>query len=310
MKFKNGQWFIYDGDVKTGLHVNSTSDPQCYQFADILIFLKDRSQALDTDLLQNAARNGLANYHAYCAKKNQQGSKVKNVIAFIADGSLPNDFGRIASEDVLVSGKIITTGNPDDGILEIRLNKVLTVQKNDSAGAKIQNKFNEERKLKIMSEKKKLDATRARFAHQYKLSRTSLTPVSFLDGMFSSDSAKLTGAWSSSKAQCDHDVLLIIDNDSSGIVEWWHDTRNYGFLPWRSGFWNLKNDFLTMTFNHRVEFTFINGFEDTVMNETVQLVLKSILSDELHLASPGPNSKALKLLKADEKLFIRCQFNE
>lgn len=309
-KFKQGQWYIYDGDVKTALLVNSTSEPQCYEFADVLILLEDLSQALDMDLLQNAARNGLANYHAFCSKKNQQGSKIRNVIAFIANGSTPNNFGRIASEDVLVSGRIITTGKPVDGVLEIRSNKVSTVQNSDSAGAKTQNKFNVERKLLILKEKDKLDAIRERFAHQYKQSSISLKPTGFLNGIFSGDSFKLTGAWSSSKAQCDHDVLLLIDNDGLGVVEWWRDTRNYGFLPWRSGSWNLKSNFLTLTFNHRVEFTFMNGFEDTLMDETVQLVLKSVSSAELHLTSPGPNSKALKLLRADEKLFIRCEFND
>uniref|UniRef100_A0A2A4YZV4 Uncharacterized protein n=1 Tax=OCS116 cluster bacterium TaxID=2030921 RepID=A0A2A4YZV4_9PROT len=103
---------------------------------------------------------------------------------------------------------------------------------------------------------------------------------------------------------------MLIDNDGSGIVEWWRDTRNYGLLPWRSGSLVLKSEIITMTFNHRTEFTFIKGFEDTIMNEIVQLVLNSISSNELHLASPGGNSKGLKLLEADEKLFIWCQFSE
>lgn len=163
--------------------------------------------------------------------------------------------------------------------------------------------------MDIKTDKEKQDSIRMRFTQKYEQSRISLTPVGFFDGIFSGDSAKLTGAWASSKSQCDHDVLMLIDNDGSGIVEWWRDAKNYGFLPWRSGSWNLKSDFLTMTFNHRVELTFINGFEDTMMDETVQLVLKSLSSDELLLASPGSNSKALKLLKADENLFIRCQLN-
>lgn len=82
-KPKHGQWFIYEGDVKTGLHVNSTSDPQCYEFADILIFLKDRSQALDTGLLQNSARIGLANYHAYCAKKTNKDQKLGTLLRLL-----------------------------------------------------------------------------------------------------------------------------------------------------------------------------------------------------------------------------------
>ena len=308
-RLNQGQLFIYDDEVKTALLVNSMSEPQCYQIGDIIILLSDSSQASDLELLQKTARAGFANYLAYCADKSQQGSKVRNVVALVVDGSIPNDFNIATHSNILMFGRITTTGLPSDGVLEILSNKTIITKNKNSAGAKIQNKFNEEHKLKLANKKMEVDTIRARFALKYEQSRISSKPTSFLGGIFSSDSTKLSGAWSTSKSQCDHDVLILKDNDGFNIIEWWRDTRNYGLLPWRSGSWNLKNDFLTMTFNHRVEFTFMNGFEDTLMDETVQLVLKSISSDELHLASSEPNSKAVKLLNADEKLFIRCQFN-
>lgn len=127
-KFNQGQWFIYGGDVKTALLVSGTSEPQCYQIAEILILLDNRAQALDTALLQNSAQQGFAHYNAYCAAKNQQPSKARSVVAFVASGITPDSFGRVAGNDALVSGRITTTGNPSDGILEIRANKVASLK--------------------------------------------------------------------------------------------------------------------------------------------------------------------------------------
>ncbi len=309
-KFNQGQWFIYGGDVKTALLVSGMSEPQCYQIADILILLNNRAQALDTELLQNAARQGLSHYNAYCAAKNQQPSKARSVVAFVASDITPDSFGRVTGNDALVSGRITTTGNPSDGILEIRANKVAAAQSANSgqstAIADIQRQSAEDGKLKTAKDQASIDAIRARFTPQFEQSKASAKSAGFFAALTGGDRAKLTGAWSGSAAQCSQDVLLLIDNDGKGKVEWWREFKSYGLLPWRSGSWELKSGSVTMTFNHRTEFTFVNGFEDTAMNETVQLDLENISSDELRLAAPGPNSPALKLLGADEKLFKRC----
>tara|TARA_R110002072_G_scaffold248908_6_gene407819 strand:- start:255 stop:1274 length:1020 start_codon:yes stop_codon:yes gene_type:complete len=309
-KFNQGQWFIYGGDVKTALLVSGTSEPQCYQIADILVLLDNRAQALDAELLQDAARQGLAHYSAYCTAKNQQASKARSVVAFVAGGITPDSFGRVTGNDALVSGRITFTGNPSDGILEISTNKVAAAQNTNSeqstAIADIQRQSAEDGKLKMVKDQASIDAIRARFAPLFEQSKASAKSAGFFTALTGGDRAKLTGAWSGSAAQCSQNVLLLIDNDGKGRVEWWREFKSYGLLPWRSGTWVLKSGTLTMTFNHRTEFTFINGFEDTAMNETVQLDLKNISSDELRLAAPGPNSPALKLLGADEKLFKRC----
>ncbi len=309
-KFNQGQWFIYGGDVKTALLVSGTSEPQCYQVTDILLLLDDRAQALDAALLQNAARQGLAHYTAYCTAKNQQASKAQSVVAFVASGITPDSFGRVTGNDALISGRITTLGEPADGILEIRANKVAAAQNNNggqsTAIADIQRQSAEDRKLKMAKDHANIDAIRARFTPQFEQSKTFAKSAGFFAALTGGDRAKLTGAWSGSTAQCSQDVLLLIDNDGKGKAQWWREFKSYGLLPWRSGSWELKSGTVTMIFNHRTEFTFVNGFEDTVMNETVQLDLKNISSDELRLAAPGPNSPALKLLGADEKLFKRC----
>jgi len=309
-KFNQGQWFIYGGDVKTALLVSGTSEPQCYQIADILILLDNRAQALDAALLQNSARQGLAYYTAYCAAKNQQASKARSVVAFVAGGITPDSYGRVTGNDALVSGRITTTGEPSDGILEIITNKVAAAQNNSSgqstAIADIQHQNAEDRKLKTAQDQASIEAIRARLIPQFEQSKASAKSAGFFASLIGGDRAKLTGAWSGSTAQCSQDVLMLIDNDGKGKVEWWREFKSYGLLPWRSGSWELNSGTVTMTFNHRTEFTFVNGFEDTAMNETVQLDLKNISSDELRLAAPGPNSPALKLLGADEKLFKRC----
>ena len=310
-KFDQGQWFIYKGDVNTALLVQTTNEPQCYQIADVLILLETREQALDQELLQIAAREGLANYHAFCAGKNQQASKARSIVAFVAKDVVADSFGRVIGENALVSGRIATNASPENGVLEIRVNRVAAGQ-SDSDGqqssvvADLRRKADEERAAKAAEDQARVDAIRVRFEPRYNESRGAAKSAGFFAGLTGGDRAKLTGAWSASAAQCEQDVLLLIDNGGQGRVEWWREFRSYGLLPWRSGSWDLQSGTVTMVFDHRTEFTFIKGFEDASMNETVQIDLKSVSSGELRLASPGPNSPALKLLGADEKLFRRC----
>ncbi|PCI85479.1 MAG: hypothetical protein COB24_12875 [Hyphomicrobiales bacterium] len=308
--FKQSQWFVYRDDLKTGLYINGLSNPQCYQIADILIFLDNKEQALDTELLQNAARQGLANYHAYCAAKNQQGSKIKNVVAFVDDSSSLDNSGRVRGDDILMSGKIVTVGDPFDGILKIYRNNVLKVQSSNDGQAKsvfdIRKKIVEDTKLIVAKKLASVNAIRDHFAQQFVQSKQSSKPTGFLSGLFSYPSEKLLGAWSSNIAQCNKEVLVLMDDNGTGKVEWWREFKNYGVLPLRSGSWKLEGDILTMVFNHHTEFAFMKGFQDSPMNQTLQFELFHISSEELHLAAPTPNSEVSKLLKADEKQFIRC----
>lgn len=308
--FDRSQWFVYQDDVKTGIYINGLSNPQCYQIADILIFLDNKEQALDTELLQNAARQGLANYHAYCAAKNQQGSKIKNIVAFVDDSRSLDNSGRVRGDDILISGKIVTAGDPFDGILKIYRNNVLKVQSNDDGQVKsefdIRNKIVAETKLIVAKKLAGVNAIRDHFAQQFVQSKLSSKPAGFLSGLFSDISEKLLGAWSSNVALCNKEVLVLMDENGMGKVEWWSEFKGYGLLPLRSGSWKLEGDILTMVFNHHTEFTFMKGFQDGLMNQTLQFEINNISSDELHLASPTPNSEVSKLLKADEKQFIRC----
>lgn len=312
--FKQSQWFVYQDNMKTGLYINGTVDPQCYQIGDILIFLDNKEQSLDTELLQNAARQGLANYQAYCAAKNQQGSKIKNVVAFVDDGRSIDNSGRVRGDDILISGKIVTAGDPFEGILKIYRNNVLKVQSDNDGQVKpefdIRNKIVEETKLIVAKKVASVNAIRDHFAQQFIQSKISSKPAGFLSGLFSDTSKKLLGTWSSNMAQCNKEVLVLMDENGKGKVEWWREFKGYGLLPLRSGSWKLESDILTMIFNHHTEFTFVKGFQDTPMNQTVQFELNHVSSEELHLVSPTPNSEMSKLLKADEKQFIRCPSGE
>ena len=308
-KVNNGQWFVFEGAPKTALLAPAAGEAQCYQIADVLILLDDAEQALDNDLLQEAARRGLQGYHDYCAAKGQRASNARNVIAFVAADATPDSLGRIPNGSALVSGVIRASGDPSDEVLEIRFNRAeagaqtAAQQQAGNARAELERQQAEARAARETQAETQAETIRAKYGPQFEASRAA---ARYTGNLFSPDRVKLTGAWSVSRAQCGEDILLLIDKDGSGHVEWWRDTRSYGMLPYRIGSWSLSDDVITMDFTHRVESSFIGGFKDEAYNETVQLNLVSVSSDKLRLSSPGPNSPALKLLGADEKQFERC----
>lgn len=308
-----GQWLIYEGEPQTALLATTTGEPQCYQFADVLILLKNRDQASDQALLQSAARRGFTNYHAFCAEKGQQASNTRNVVVFLEGEAQPDNLGRITSASALASGVIRTTGDPSEAVLQLQNNKVAAAASQSEAAQQASDARTDLERQQAGAQatreaeaQAEVDAVRAKYATQFASSRSMAKPSSMMDSFIGRKQAKLTGAWSASQAQCDQDILMMIDNGGAGRVEWWRDTKSYGMLPWRTGSWSLAEDIVTFTFDHRVEFTFISGFKDEPVNETVQLNLVSISFDNLRLASPGPNSPALSILGADEKLFVRC----
>ena len=306
-----GQWFVYDGEPKTALLVPATAvEPQCYQIADVLILLESAEQALDQDLMQEAARRGLEGYHAYCADKGQRAANARSVIAFVESDATPDSLGRISSGSVLLSGVIRTTGEPSEGVLEIQLNRTArTGEQSDAerqaanARAALEREQGDARAEREAQANAHVDEVKAKYGPKFSASRAA---AKYTGNLLSPDRVKLSGAWSASRAQCDKDILLLIDNGGSGRVEWWRETKSYGMLPWRLGVWALADDVITMDFNHRVESTFIGGFVDEPYRETVQLNLVSVSSRNMRLSSPGPNSPALRLLGADEKQFERC----
>lgn len=274
------------------------------------ILLENAQQALNQNTLLVAARRGLENYQSYCAAKGQRASNARNFVAFVEAEAEPDSLGRIESGSAVASGVIRTAGAPSDGVLETRFNRAREgAEQSESerqaanARAALEREQGDARAESEAQANAHVDEVKAMYGPKFSASRAA---ANYTGNRFSPDRVKLSGAWSVSRAQCDKDILLLIDNGGSGRVEWWRETKSYGMLPWRLGVWALVDDVITMDFNHRVESTFIGGFVDEPYRETVQLNLVSVSSRNMRLSSPGPNSPALRLLGADEMQFERC----
>lgn len=88
--------------------------------------------------------------------------------------------------------------------------------------------------------------------------------------------AALTGIWSGSEAECASERLILFEHDGTGTVEWWRASdANIGLLPWRSGRWELRNDTVIMSLDHRVEYDdFLGRLRAGAIDETVQFELE------------------------------------
>jgi len=321
-KFEETQWFVFDGTLDHGLFVNSADTPQCHEIGEIFLFLENKDQALDNDLLQTASREALGHYKETCQSLGQRASDARKVIAFLPSETEPDNRGRVPLSVIALEALITPIGSTDgQPRLEIRRNNVaqgialekrdedLAAQRKERERKAAEDRAQWEAESPDKQAKKDAEIAEARAKYQPRLAASlqSAQSAGWLDWLTSGDKANLTGAWSGSQAQCSQEVVIFIDRDGKGVVEWWRTQGAYGMLPWRSGTWELRDGTLIMALDHKVEKSFINSsLEDKDINETTQLNLMKVTKDELRLSVPGTISDGLSVLGAGEKLFVLC----
>ena len=215
--------------------------------------------------------------------------------------------------DAMVSS---ITGNYQ---LTVRRNAVAASDGDDAAAA-----ISAERDRKLAAQQAERGATdqarkkeraadiaeiRATYDAALRDSQANVRAPGLLGRLTGGDRAALTGIWSGSQAECASERLILFELDRTGTVEWWRSSNeDIGFLPWRTGRWELRDGTVIMTFDHRVEYDdFLGRLRDGAIDETVQFELKSVNSSELRLAATGGGiSPEALFLGGAEKLFVRC----
>ena len=310
-------WFVYDEPVDVALHVLKPDDPKCHEVGEIILLFENRDQLRDDALIESAALTGMTHYAELCRSLDANPSNQRKVAGIIVGNGVPDTQGRVMGDarvlDAMVSSftgayqlrvrrNTVATGGGEDataGIIADRDARLAAAQAEREAADRARA---DERAAQIAEIRATYDAALAE-------SVANAQPAGLIGRVTGGDRAALTGVWSASQADCANERVILFERDGAGTVEWWRaSNQDIGLLPWRTGRWELRDDTVIMSFNHRVEYDrFRQDLQSGAINETVQFDLKDVDGSELRLAatSGGFSPEAL-FLGGAEKLFARC----
>jgi hypothetical protein len=103
--------------------------------------------------------------------------------------------------------------------------------------------------------------------------------------------------------------VIFFESNGIGTVEWWRSpNEKIGLLPWRTGKWELRDNTLIASFDHRVKYDQLRRkLREGAIDETVQFGLKDVSGSGLRLGAIGGGFSPGRLfLGGAEKSFIRC----
>lgn len=310
-------WFVYDEPVDVALHVLNPGDPKCHELGEIILLFENRDQLRNNALIETAALTGMNHYAELCRSLGANPSNQRKVAGIIVGDGAPDAQGRVMGDarvlDAMVS---LFTGAYQ---LRVRRNTVAAGGADDATAAIIADRG--ERLAAAQAEREAADRARAdeqaaeiaeiRATYNAALAESvaKAQPPGLIGRVTGGDRAALTGVWSASQSDCANERVILFERDGAGTVEWWRaSNEDVGLLPWRTGRWELRDDTVIMSFNHRVEYDrFRQDLQSGAINETVQFDLKDVDGSELRLAatSGGFSPEAL-FLGGTEKLFVRC----
>jgi len=312
------RWFVFAGEVPSAIYVPPNTAPQCHELGEILMAFTDRDQLLDERLIENAAAAGMEAYRGLCQSLGGRASSARRVIGYLPSEAEPDDQGRIATGHQVLNGNVTSMGAAAGTYRFMpRRNRMADAARNSEREAQAAAlraerereaaQRTEERQRAQEEHEAEIAALRENMDKHLAESLGLAGPAGLFDRLAGGDAASLTGTWSASQADCAKEKVIFFDQDGRGVVEWWRSHDRYGFLPWLSGHWELRQDTLVLGFQRKVEWSFLAGeVEDKAINETMQLVLADVDGDDLRLATPGERAPGLVLLGAPEKLFVRC----
>lgn len=318
-EFADGaRWFVFDGEVPSAIFVPSNAAPQCHELGEVMLAFADRDQLLDEELIETAAVAGMEAYQELCQSLGGRPSSARRVIGYLPSETEPDGQGRIATGDQVLTGNVTSMGAAAGTYRFMpRRNRVVEAARNTEREAQAAVRQAEREREVAQRAEERQRAQEERGAEIAALRETMerhlaesvglAEPTGVFGRLTGDDAASLTGIWSASQADCAKEKVIFFDQDGRGVVEWWRSHDRYGFLPWLSGHWELRQDMLVLDFQRNVEWSFLSGeVEDKAINETMQLVLADIDGDDLRLETPGERAPGLALLGAPEKLFVRC----
>jgi len=310
-------WFVYDEPVDVALHVLNPGDPKCHELGEIVLLFENRDQLRDDALIETAALTGMNHYAELCRSLGANPSNQRKVAGIIVGNGAPDAQGRVMGDARVLDAMVSSfTGAYQ---LRIRRNTVAAGGADDATAAIIADR--DARLAAAKAEREAADRARAneraaeiaeiRATYNAALAESvaQAQPAGLIGRVTGGDRAALTGVWSASQSDCVNERVILFERDGAGTVEWWRaSSEDVGLLPWRTGRWELRDDTVVMSFNHRVEYDrFRQDLQSGAINETVQFDLKDVDGSELRLAatSGGFSPEAL-FLGGAEKLFVRC----
>ena len=315
-------WFVYEGEIDTALYVPKPDAPKCHEIGKIILLFENRDQLLDETLVNDAALAGMTHYTALCASLGARGSNQRKVVGLVTNEGEPDERGRILG-DLRVFEATVTTLGAMAGQYEVVVRRNVAVQSRQQAAQASAHKAERDQKMAQLREEQAAAEARKDEARRSEIAEVRATydpaleqsletakPAGLVGRLVGGSRAALTGAWSGSTAQCEKELVILFELDGTGTVEWWRNERDaYGLLPWRTGRWELRDDTVIMTFDHRVEYSILLGkVQSGPINETAQFDLVEADSEELRLAATGGGlSPGLLFLGGQEKLFVRCR---
>ena len=310
-------WFVYDEPVDVALHVLRSDDPKCHEVGEIILLFESRDQLRDEALIETAALTGMNHYTELCRSLGANPSNQRKVAGIIAGDGAPDAQGRIMGDarvlDAMVSSftgayqlrvrRNTAAGGADDTAAAITADR-------DARLAAAQAEQEAADRARANERTAEITEIRATYNAALAESVAKAQPAGLIGRVTGGDRAALTGVWSASQADCANERVILFERDGAGTVEWWRaSNEDVGLLPWRTSRWELRDDTVIMSFNHRVEYDrFRQDLQSGVINETVQFDLKDVDGSELRLAatSGGFSPEAL-FLGGAEKLFVRCE---
>lgn len=314
-------WFVYEGEIDAALYVPKPDAPKCHEIGEIILLFENRDQLLDEALINDAALAAMSHYAALCDSLGARGSNQRKVVGLVTNEGEPDEGGRVLG-DLRVFEATVTTLGATAGQYKVVVRRNVAVQsqqqtaqaaahkaERDQQMAQLREEQTEAQARKDETRRAEIADVRATYDPALEQSLETAKPAGLVGRLVGGNRAALTGAWSGSAAQCEKELVILFELDGTGTVEWWRNDRDaYGLLPWRTGRWELRDDTVIMTFDHRVEYSSLLGkVQSGPINETAQFDLVKADSEELRLAATGGGlSPGLLFLGGDEKLFVRC----
>ena len=314
-------WFVYQGEIDVALYVPKPDSPKCHEIGEIILLFENRDQLLDEALINDAALAGMNHYTALCGSLGARGSNQRKVVGLVIDEGEPDERGRVLG-DLRVFEATATTLGATAGQYNVVVRRNAAIQaqqqavqvsapkaERDQQVAQIRQEQAAAQAQNDEARRAEIAGVRATYDPALEQSLETAKPAGLVGRLVGGNRAALTGAWSGSTAECKKELVILFELDGTGTVEWWRNERDaYGLLPWRTGRWELRDDTMIMTFDHRVEYSSLLGkVQSGPINETAQFDLVKADSEELRLAATGGVlSPGLLFLGGDEKLFVRC----
>lgn len=292
-------WFVFNEDVDIGVHVLDPGDPKCHELGEIVLLFESKDQLTDDALIRASALKGMEHYAALCRSLGDGSSKQRNVVGVIAGEVKPDPRGRVIGEGRMLEGVVSSL----TGQYELR------VRHNAAADGSNGNHKTVAQAAQAASASVEIGPHRAKFDVMLSASSALASATDMLNQLTNGKNDNLIGVWSGGASDCAKERVIFVERDGLGAIEWWRaPDAKIGLLPWRTGNWELRDQTLIASFDHRVEYDRLRRrLRKGPIDETVQFEFKDANGTELRLAAVGGGFSPGRLfLGGAEKLFYRC----